>query len=158
MSSKQIVGESSGNRSAWQQVYAWISKIPAAWMLVLPLLVLIPTIGSFPYPTADSAFSDITISHYPNAIYLREAIVESGDIPLWSPTIMSGYPFAANPLSGLWYPAGWLALILPLPLGFNVLIGLHLVLGALGLFLLMRAEGLGKSAALLAGLSFGLLP
>jgi len=71
---------------------------------------------------------------------------------------MSGYPFAANPLSGLWYPPGWLALILPLPLGFNLLIGLHLIWGGIGLYCLMRAEGLGKAAALLAGFSFGLLP
>jgi hypothetical protein len=71
---------------------------------------------------------------------------------------MSGYPFAANPLSGLWYPPGWLALILPLPLGFNLLIGLHFIWGGIGLYCLMRAEGLGKAAALLAGLSFGLLP
>ena len=149
---------SSQNRKTSYQLYAWISRIPAAWLLVLPLLLLIPTLGAFPYPALDAAYSDISISHYPNAIYLRQAITEFGTIPLWSPTIMSGYPFAANPLSGLWYPPGLLALILPLPLGFNLLIGLHLVLGGSGLYLLMRAEGLGKTAALLAGLSFGLLP
>jgi len=150
--------KSSQNRKTRYQWYNWISRIPAAWLLVLPLLLLIPTLGAFPYPALDAAYSDISISHYPNAIYLRQAITEFGTIPLWSPTIMSGYPFAANPLSGLWYPPGWLALILPLPLGFNLLIGLHLVLGGSGLYLLMRSEGLGKVAALLAVLSFGLLP
>jgi hypothetical protein len=71
---------------------------------------------------------------------------------------LSGYPFAANPLSGLWYPPGWLALLLPLPLGFNLLIGLHLLLGAVGLARFLRLEGLSRRAALLGGLSFAALP
>ncbi len=111
----------------------------------------------FPYPSPEARFSDLTISHYPNSLYLRQAILE-GHLPLWSANILSGMPFAANPLAGAWYPPGWLALVLPLPLGFNVLIGLHLVWGGLGMYGLLRAEGLASPAALFGGLAFAFLP
>ena len=153
-----MAAESTDEGITRQRLHAWMAKIPATWLLVLPLLLLIPTMASFPYPSLGAAYSDLSISHYPNAIFFRESIVNWGEIPLWSSTIMGGYPFAANPLSGLWYPPGWLALILPLPLGFNLLIGVHLVWGGIGLYKLLRAEGLGMPGALLAGLSFGLLP
>jgi hypothetical protein len=115
-------------------------------------------LNSFPYPAADATYSDLTISHYPNVYFLKESITNWREIPLWSSTILSGYPFAANPLAGLWYPIGWLLLITPLPLGFNLLVGLHLIWGGIGLYLLMRREGIGHIAALFAGISFAMLP
>jgi hypothetical protein len=127
-------------------------------LLAIPLLILISNYNSFPYPTSGSPYSDITISHYPNHIYLRDSLTDFGEIPLWSSTILSGYPFFANPLSGLMYPFGWLGLIIPLPLGFNLLITLHLIWGGLGLYLLLKQEGLSHSSALFAGLLFVLLP
>ena len=128
------------------------------WLFVLPLLLLLPSLNSFPYPAADAAYSDLTISHYPNAHYLKESITTWREIPLWSSTILSGYPFSANPLAGLWYPIGWLLLLIPLPLGFNLLVGLHLIWGGIGMYLLMRREGIGHIAALFAGISFAMLP
>ncbi len=126
--------------------------------LLLPVCLLLPALGSFPYPSPEAAYSDLTITHYPNAIYLREALLTYRSLPLWSPTILSGYPFAANPLSGLWYPGGWLALVLPLPLGFNLLVGLHLLWGGVGLYLFLRAVGIKTPAALLAALAFESMP
>jgi hypothetical protein len=127
-------------------------------VFALPIILLLPSLWAFPYPASGSSFSDLTISHYPNAIYLRNAILTSQEIPLWSSTTLSGYPFVANPLSGLWYPVGWLALITPLPLGFNILVGLHLVWGGIGLYYLLRREGLEHIPALFAGIAFALLP
>jgi hypothetical protein len=146
----------------WQRVQSKISMFPKTWlslcMLAIPLFLLIPFLNSFPYPNSGSLYSDLTISHYPNGVFLKDAILNMQEIPLWSPTILTGYPFAANPLSGLWYPLGWLILITPLPLGFNLLVGLHLIWGGLGLYFLMKEEGLSHDAALFAGFSFALLP
>ena len=146
----------------WRWVSVVIGRIPAFWLsiwiLAIPLLLLLPSIQMFPYPASGSPFSDLTITHYPNAEFLKDSLNTWGEIPLWSSTILSGYPFAANPLSGLWYPFGWLALIIPLPLGFNLLVGLHLIWGGLGMYVLMKKEGLGHSAALFAAVAFALLP
>jgi hypothetical protein len=127
-------------------------------LLLLPPLLLLPALAGFPYASAQAAYSDLAISHYPNAVYLLRALAAWGTLPLWSPAILSGAPFAANPLSGLWYPPGWLALLLPLPLGFNLLVMAHLLWGGLGMYRLLRAGGLAHPAALLGGLAFEALP
>jgi hypothetical protein len=126
--------------------------------LVIPFIFLLPRLNSFLYPTPGATFSDLSISHYPNAIYLIRELLAGNGVPLWSNTILSGYPFAADPLSGLWYPPGWLALIFPLPLGFNLLVAMHLLFGGVGMVLLLRAEGLSRPAALLGGLAFEVMP
>lgn len=127
------------------------------WIPILPGLALLPFLGLLPY-AAYAAYSDLTISHYPNFLFLQRSLVETGTIPLWSPAILSGYPFAANPLSSLWYPPGWLALLFPLPLGLNLVTALHLILTGMGMFSLLRAEGLDAPVASLGGLAWAALP
>jgi hypothetical protein len=134
------------------------NSIKTLWPLLLPILLLLPGVTGFPYPFANAQYSDISITHYPNAVFLRDSILDYGQIPLWSPTILSGYPFAANPLSGLWYPPGWLALLVPLPLGFNIVVVLHLLLAGLGMYLLIRQLGRSHEAALLGAIAFEALP
>lgn len=126
--------------------------------MFLPVVLLVPMLDAFPYPGPDARFSDLTISHYPNAVYLRQAVLLEARLPLWSPNILSGMPFAANPLAGVWYPPGWLALLLSLPLGFNIVIGLHLLWGVGGMFGLLRAEEISFPAAMFGALAFGFLP
>ncbi len=142
-------------------LHRWLSPLNGVknlWPLLLPWLLFIPGLGGFPYSSADATYSDVAISHYPNALYLKRALMEWGVIPLWSPTILSGYPLAANPLSGLWYPPGWLALIFPLPLGFNVVVMLHLLLGGVGLYKFLRMKKLSHQAAILGSLALASMP
>ncbi len=135
-------------------VLSWIARF---WPLGLPLLLFLPGLAGFPYPGPEAQFSDISLAHYPYALYLRQSILE-GRLPLWSPLFFSGMPFAANPLSGMWYPPGWLALLLPLPLGFNLLVMAHLLFGGIGLYRLLREEGLKYAPAVLGGLAFMAMP
>ncbi|MGH2621848.1 MAG: hypothetical protein ACRDHG_14945 [Anaerolineales bacterium] len=104
------------------------------------------------------AFSDLLITHWPNAAFLRRSLLEWGQIPLWNPTILSGAPTFADPLSGLWYPPLWLAAWLPPALTFNLLTYLHLVGAGLGTWRLARRLGLDHGAASLAGLAFSGAP
>jgi len=127
-------------------------------LLLLPLALLVPGLADFPYPSLVAQYSDLSLTHYPNALALRQAILQYHQAPLWSGSILSGAPLAANPLSGLWYPPGWLALLLPLPLGFNLLVMAHLLWGGLGMYALLRREGLSHGSALLGGLAFEGLP
>jgi len=138
----------------------WAKVRPAyrLWPFLLVALILLPGLSSFPYPSSSSAYSDMATTHYPNAVFLRRALLEWHVIPLWSPSILSGYPFAANPLSGLWYPPGWLALLFPLPLGFNMLVAAHLIFGGIGMYVWLRKEGMNHPAALLGGLAFEFMP
>ncbi len=132
-------------------------KILFLLILLLPLMVLFPHLDQFIFQPA-SQYSDIAITHYPNALFIQNSIRQSGVIPLWSPAILSGYPFVANPLSGLHYLPGWLAYLFPLPLGFNLTILLHLLWGGMGVYCFMRQEGLSFEAAILSALIFESLP
>jgi hypothetical protein len=127
-------------------------------LLLIPLVLLLYKPTGFPYPFIDSEFSDVAISHYPSMVYLKREILDSGSIPLWSPAILSGYPFAANPLSGLWYPPGWLALLFPLPLGINITAALHLLWGGLGIYYLLRMDKVSRQSAVFGALAFQLMP
>jgi len=135
-----------------------VRGIRSLWPLLLPIALLLPGIQAFPYPSPQAGYSDLSITHYPNALYLLQALRTWQTIPLWTSTILSGYPFVANPLSGLWYPPGWLALALPLPLGFNLVVAAHLVWGGVGMYRLIRMEGISYPAALFSGLAFACLP
>lgn len=121
-------------------------------------MLLLPGINGFPFPSPEAEYSDMAVSHYPNALFLVRSITTGGSIPLWSPTILSGYPFFANPLSGLWYFPGWFALIFPLPLGFNITIILHMLWGAAGMYLLLRTMRVDHPAALFGALAFESMP
>ncbi len=124
--------------------------------LCLPLLILAPGWEGFGY-SPRSFFSDISISHYPNSLFLVRSL-QQGQFPLWSPLILSGYPFAANPLSGAWYLPGWIAFLFPLPLGFNVNVFLHLWWSGIGMWLFLRASGRSSLSALLGAFAWELLP
>src|SRR3972149_2717708 len=133
-------------------------KKPYLLILLLPIALILPGITGFPYPSQDALYSDLAISHYPNTIFFRRAIQTWGVVHLWSPTILSGYPFAADPLSGLWYPPGWLALLVPLPFGFNLLAALHMLWGGVGAYFLFKHEGRGSFSSLFGALAFECLP
>ncbi|HJS28984.1 MAG TPA: hypothetical protein VJ768_05155, partial [Anaerolineales bacterium] len=126
-------------------------------LLLLPLLFYLPSLLGFPYPAADAEFSDIAITHLPNYIFLKNSLL-NGVVPLWSPLLFSGTPFAANPLSGLWYPPGWLALLFSPLIGFSLVVMIHIVWGGLGMALLLRSQGLSLWASLFGALAFEALP
>ncbi|MFZ3080829.1 MAG: hypothetical protein WA109_14200 [Bellilinea sp.] len=126
-------------------------------VLLLPLLPWIVQSGNYFY-SINSEYSDLAVSHLPNATYLLHSLREGGAIPLWSNLILSGAPFAADPLSGLWYLPGWLAYELPQPAGFNLTLLLHILWGGLGIVWLLSRLGLRREAALLGGIAFELMP
>jgi hypothetical protein len=124
-------------------------------VLIAPLGILFPFLQDFPFPPL-SNYSDLAISHYPNAIYLIQSLRDWQQIPLWSNTILSGYPFGADPLSGLWYLPGWIAYIFPLPLGLNLDVILHLLWGGIGVFFYLRKENKSDFSALAGAFVFEL--
>ncbi len=124
---------------------------------LVPVLLLLPGLGSFMYPGSGALFSDAAVTHYPNALFLQTAL-RHGEVPLWSPQILSGFPFVAHPYSGLWYPPYWLALLFPLPLGLNVVLALHVLLAGAGMYAFLRQQGYDRPAAVLGGLAFQAAP
>src|SRR5574341_446195 len=107
--------------------------LACAVILATTAIAFVPP-GSLPYPPAGE-YSDAAISHWPNAYFLRHSVLDDGRWPLWNPNRMLGQPFAANPLSKVWYPPQWLVLIIPPTLHLNLLLYLHMAwlgIGAVG--------------------------
>ncbi|MEN6409448.1 MAG: hypothetical protein ABFD44_07040 [Anaerolineaceae bacterium] len=126
-------------------------------LFLLPLLIYLPFVGGYLYPV-NSEFSDLAISHDPYTYFLQQSIIRNGQIPLWQNSILSGAPFAANPLSGVFYPPGWLALIFSLPLGLNIMALAHLLWGGVGMYLFLRRINLRPATACLGAIAFEALP
>ncbi len=115
-----------------------------------------PTTGASTVPLG-WPFSDAMLSHWPNALFFQRS-VRAGAWPLWRPLIMSGQPFAANPLNKVWYPPQWLVIVLPVTLHLNLMIWAHLVLAGVGMRSLGRRLGLGVGAASVIGVAYALTP
>lgn len=132
-----------------------------AGLLAVSLAVFLGAMGlgpdSLPFPP-ESDFSDAVTSHWPGTLFLKQSVREDHAWPLWRPLIMSGQPFAANPLNKTWYPPQWLVIILPPVLHLNLLTWLHLVLAGAGAWAWGRASGLLPWAAALAGLGYAFSP
>ncbi len=126
-------------------------------VLTLPVLGILLSGNQFIYP-ARYEYSDLTISHWPNAIFIHRSLLENGQIPIWSNSILGGYPLAANPLSGLHYPPGWAAILWPEPVTFNLLACLHLVWMGLGMVAFLRASGISFGPAILGAVLLESLP
>ncbi len=136
---------------------ALVFVIPLA--VVLAAFLLAVGLGGDHLPTPrDADFSDAMTSHWPNALFLRRAVLEDGVLPLWRPLIMSGTPFAANPLNKVWYPFQWLVLLLPPAWHLSLLIWLHLILAGAGAWAWARATGLPDGPAMLAGVGYAFAP
>ena len=129
------------------------------YLIILPVVIYLPGIlGWIPFPSETAQYTDLLLAHYPNAVYLRNAILQDHSIPLWSNLIYSGVPFAANPLSGVWYLPGWIALIFPLPAGISIALAMHSIFGTWGFYRLLRSEGAGDIGSIIGGIAFGLMP
>lgn len=102
-----------------------------------------------PFPPGNR-YSDAVTSHWPNALLLRRAILDDHALPLWNRLIFSGQPFAANPLSKVWYPPQWLVLLLPPIAHLNLLIALHMIGAGVGAWRWSRATGLSAGGAAIA--------
>jgi hypothetical protein len=131
--------------------------------LLIALAILAPLVpqfsGALIYP-ANAQFTDLTITHWPAFAYLRDQLQATGQIPLWRSSILSGTPFAADPLAGIFYPLHWIAFIpaVPLSLAFNLLMLLHLTLAAGAMYFLLRRWSLGRAAALIGAFAYAASP
>src|SRR4026207_2132684 len=88
----------------------------------LMLVLLGIRVDWLPFFRGETRYSDAVTSHWPNALFLRESILERGQFPVWRETTMAGQPFTANPLNKTAYPLQWLVLLLPPTLHLNLLI------------------------------------
>jgi hypothetical protein len=81
-------------------------------------------------------------------------MIRQGQLPLWTPYLLSGYPLLSMAQLGLGYPLTWGYLFLPGYLAEEVYVLAPFLLTPLFVYVYLRECGRSRAASLLAGLSF----
>src|SRR5262245_50668430 len=98
---------------------------------------------------------DIYASSYPNIVYALRSLREGHGL-LWNPLQNCGQPFPPATALSAFYPLHLVFLIADVDRGVLVIAFLHLVLAALGTYLLCREIGLCRPAAFCGAISLEL--
>ena len=101
---------------------------------------------------------DFVGAYYAAAAYWTEA-VSHGGLTAWMPFQSMGYPFLLNLQTGLFYPPMWVYPVFRIPYTLHaavVLQCLHVLVGALGMYVLARALLRSRREALIAAFCYQL--
>jgi len=96
---------------------------------------------------------DLATELYPWKAITRRAALD-GTLPLWNRFILLGAPFAGDPQSALFYPLNLPFLLLPTAVAWSFSFLIRTFLAGFFTFLYARSLGVGRSAALYAGIAF----
>jgi len=107
--------------------------------IAIALLVLLPTLYFADVLIGVNNFymRDLTRYYYPAKQILRD-IALNGEFPYWNRYFSGGQPIAANPEHEVFYPFTWLILLPSYYLGFRLHILVHIYIGLLGMYALLR--------------------
>jgi hypothetical protein len=100
---------------------------------------------------------DMMDQFFPCRFFISECL-QNGQLPLWSPFINYGYPFHADPQSGVFYPVTWLFSLLG---GYNVYTIaaeylLHIFIAALSFYAFLRQFKVSRLSATTFGITYAL--
>lgn len=98
-------------------------------------------------------FSDSLVYSYPLRVVAFDAI-RHGSLPLWTPTVLSGYPLLSMAQLGIAYPLTWFYLLLPGYWAEQVYVLAPYLLAPAFTYAYLRQIECSRAASLLAGLSF----
>ena len=125
--------------------------------LAVGVLVLLGTLffADVLFGVGNFYMRDLTRYYYPTKQVLRE-IVQNGEFPYWNRYFSGGQPIAANPEHEVFYPLTWLILLPNYDLGYRLHILVHVYIGLLGMYALLRSMELRPYASFFGALCFGL--
>ncbi|HYK42689.1 MAG TPA: hypothetical protein VE007_09885 [Thermoanaerobaculia bacterium] len=157
----------------------FVSRVSTRAALVLALLPLLLTgkamllgrvygpadllAGSVPWSAAvappprnvNPILSDLAFANLPWRAAVRES-VSNGRFPFWNRFVLGGNPLLAAAQAGVFHPATWLGILLPLPLSWTFSCAFTLFLGLLAGYLFFRDLALTEPPALLGAAGWGL--
>ena len=96
---------------------------------------------------------DLASYYHPTKKLVREALL-AGDLPLWNHAYSAGQPMAANPEYAVFYPPHLLLLLPDYEFAFQLLIVLHVAVGAIGAYRFLRSTGLRVESSVFGAITF----
>ncbi len=141
-----------GSRGLSTGTAQWLTSEFRVWLVFFSLvaLVYLPVLLGQVY-----FFRDFSRWVYPARAFVRTSLL-SHQSPWWNPRQGLGLPIAASPLYGLYYPPYLLTLFGSLTRALTFVWLLHVVWGGLGVLLLARRLGTGRTGALIGALAWSL--
>ncbi|MCL4263298.1 MAG: YfhO family protein [Anaerolineae bacterium] len=97
--------------------------------------------------------TDVIDYLYPVKAFVA-AQMKQGQLPLWNPYVLGGYPLTYNTQAGLWYPLSVLYVLLPPVTAVDLTILLQMAFGGIFMFAYLRQLRLQRAAALLGAIVF----
>ncbi|HEX6323302.1 MAG TPA: hypothetical protein VFZ36_06220 [Vicinamibacterales bacterium] len=134
----------------------WRVSWPLAAVLAIELLAFAPALsqpGVLRAPAAKA--SDGTGATYPWHVFWRDEVA-AGRVPFWNPFVFAGMPAAGEPQMQTFYPANALWLTMPPELAFKLTLVLHVLLGSMLMYGLVRELGARQFGAAVSAVTFGL--
>ena len=105
-------------------------------------------------PIKNRTLGDPFFAFYPRRWFFTE-MVQKGELPLWNPNILGGYPAVGDTNAQTFYPPNWLAATLFSPArSFAVLALFHLVITGVFMFLMLRSFKLQPGSSLFGAISW----
>lgn len=133
-------------------VALWPSIRPGRTLVAADILVLNPPYSELPSaPVHNLLLSDPPVQFFPWLSYTGAALRERR-LPQWNPTLLGGVPVTPNGFVNVYYPPTLLTTVLAPFDAYNAFVLLHLVLGALGVFVFARTLGARPLPAWIGGL------
>lgn len=99
---------------------------------------------------------DIYGYYLPIKLYAVRSVLDGGKGLLWTSLQSCGEPFFANSATALLYPPHWLFLVLEPNAAVHLILGLNLLIGAVGMLLLLREMGLNWAASIAGAMMYEL--
>jgi hypothetical protein len=127
---------------------------PGRTLVAADILALNPPYSNLPGRPAihNLLLTDAPFQFFPWLKFTGDAI-RHGHLPQWNPTEVGGLPVTPNGFVNVYYPPTWLTAVLAPFDAYNAFVLLHLVLGALGVYVLARTLGARPLAAWVGGLT-----
>jgi hypothetical protein len=126
-------------------------------VLVLALLIVVSTLAFADVAIGVNNFfiRDLTRYYYPTKQILRDVVLH-GEFPFWNRYFSAGQPIAANPEHEVFYPLTWLILLPSYDFGYRLQILIHIWIGLVGMYALLRSMELREPAAAFGAVAWGL--
>jgi hypothetical protein len=144
----------SGSQPTGKRLLPATTRIVVAHLLSLLALDLLIFRGVF--LSGDSFPFDFPATYYALPAYWISSVA-AGEWPSWVPYLGMGFPFAAHPQSGAFYPPLWVFPLLHIPYTLaraSVLQALHVYAGAVGAYALVWRLYRSPGVALVAGAAY----
>ncbi len=136
-----------GTLALWPSIRPGRTLVPADALNIVTPYSALPTA----HEPHNLQLSDATFQFFPWFRFMAEGM-RDGEIRQWNPTLLAGVPVSPNGNVSPYYPPTWLGGVMSPYDAYDLFVLLHLVLGALGVYVLGRAVGIRPLPAWVGGL------